>query len=250
MPLLREVLKQKKRLEENLLIRPTLRVYESYLKRFKEELGSERKAAVKVLDYLTEIMKESQPLVEKLIEERKRKGKIKNPDQARKTIAGNNFQGLVLYSLIKNVELLNLPDNLILLKTKNHELVKKHATIKVSGELQKPDLDLIVFSTSPEKPIVIFSCKTSLRERAGQTYRWKLLIDIAKNCPTLKKKYLIEYPSEREVKVGLITADFYDELQNPQQRGMITFFDFAYATKPSSTRPFSLVIDDLSSLFR
>jgi len=122
-PLLREVLKQKKRLEENLLIRPTLRVYESYLKRFKEELGSERKAAVKVLDYLTEIMKESQPLVEKLIEERKRKGEIKNPDQARKTIAGNNFQGLVLYSLIKNVELLNLPDNLILLKTKNHELV-------------------------------------------------------------------------------------------------------------------------------
>lgn len=32
-------------------------------------------------------------------------------------------------------------------------------------------------------------------------------------------------------KVGFITTNFYNEIINPQQKGMLKFFDFVYITK-------------------
>lgn len=220
-------------------------------KKIKElEKNLSRKEAIKeVLDYTEEIMRISQPLVEEYLDERLAKGEIKDKNQARKTIAGNGFQFLVLYLLKLNQEEGNLDQNINILKTKKHPEIEKFAIIKVDNEVQKPDIDLIVFN---EKKLIVYSCKTSLRERAGQTYKWKLLMDITQHCPKLVKKYNLKYSKEKEILTGFITPNFYNEINNPQQRGMLKFFDFAYIGKKIESdfiKPLSKIIDDLNSIF-
>jgi len=225
--------------------------------------GLEEKAKVigdiKAMDYLTEIMQNATAKVEILIQDRIKNGIISNADQARKTIAGNGFQGLVAYSLIKLQEknLLN-PNLAITLKPKKHPLIEKYAVIKVGDNVQKPDIDLLIYHyLKPEKyPVIIYSIKTSLRERAGQTYRWKLLMDIvsSNDCKTIKEKYSLTYKAMDNFKVGFITTNFYNEITNPQQKGMLKFFDFVYITKPGVwEKPiykFSKILDDLKSVYR
>jgi type II restriction enzyme len=212
----------------------------------------------KALCYLTEVMQTATSKVEKLIQARIRDEIISSADQARKTIAGNGFQGLVAYSLIKLQEkdLLN-PDLAITLKPKKHPLIEKYAAIKVGDDVQKPDIDLLIYHYhKPEAyPVIIYSIKTSLRERAGQTYRWKLLMDIvsSKDCKTIKEKYSLTYKAIDNFKVGFITTNFYNEITNPQQKGMLKFFDFVYITKPGKwEKPvcaFSKILDDLNTVY-
>ena len=106
-----------------------------------------------------------------------------------------------------------------------------------------------------------FSCKTSCRERAGQTYKWKLLSDLAScdcdhkegndKCPV--NIYQLEYSSQRKIKVCFITADFYDEIAQPQIAAMFNFFDYSYVAKPTSNittiKPLEDVIDDINNCF-
>lgn len=225
--------------------------------------GLETKTAVtgdkNALNYLTEVMQTATSKVERLIQARIKEGIISNAGQARKTIAGNGFQGLVAYSLIKLQEkkLLN-PDLAITLKPKKHPLIEKYAAIKVGDDVQKPDIDLLIYHyREPEKyPVIIYSIKTSLRERAGQTYRWKLLMDIvsSNDCKTIKEKYRLTYKAIDNFRVGFITTNFYSEITNPQQKGMLKFFDFVYITKPGKwEKPiceFSKILDDLNAVYR
>lgn len=76
------------------------------------------------------------------------------------------------------------------------------------------------------------SLKTSLRERAGQTYRWKLLLEIATTENQIKDKYNIAYDSAAMPIVCFATVNFYNEINNPQHRGMLKFFDNAFIGKP------------------
>lgn len=225
-------------------MKPILKKYKEY----KQKYGT-----IEVLNYLTEIMQSSKEEVEKLLIQRKEQEEIKNIDQARKTVAGNSFQFLIIYALLDNQKEGNLPKNLIILKTKNHPILDKYATIKVADETQKPDIDLLIFTEEETKPILIFSCKTSLRERAGQTYKWKLLVEITRKCPQLKEEYKLEYPDQRPIYTGFITTNFYDEINQPQQRGMLKFFDYSYISKPIQPqphiKPLSQIIQDLNTIF-
>jgi len=212
----------------------------------------------KALNYLTEVMQKATSKVERLIQARIKDKTISNADQARKTIAGNGFQGLVAYSLIKLQEkkILN-PDIAITLKPKKHPLIEKYAAIQVGDDIQKPDIDLLIYHYhKPEEcPVIIYSIKTSLRERAGQTYRWKLLMDIvtSNDCATIKEKYGLSYKAIDNFKVGFITTNFYNEITKPQQKGMLKFFDFVYITKPGKwEKPvceFSKILDDLNTVY-
>lgn len=78
----------------------------------------------------------------------------------------------------------------------------------------------------------IISLKTSLRERAGQTYKWKLLLEIATSDNYIKEKYNIKYENKIMPLVGFATVNFYNEINNPQHRGMFKFFDIAFIGKP------------------
>lgn len=239
-----ELYKEKRKIEENKNIQSALKLLKRYIKIFGE---------VKTFDFLSKIMEESKPYVERLLQNRKRKDPLYDENQARRKIAGNNFQFLVLYLLIINIEKRNLPENLIVLRTNQHKVIDEYATIKVADETQKPDIDLIAFSEEENKPIVIYSCKTSLRERAGQTYRWKLLLDITQHCPKLVKKYQLKYSKNRKILTSFITADFYNEIMQPQQKGILEFFDFSYVAKDIQVSPpiknLSKIIEDLNNLF-
>jgi type II restriction enzyme len=213
--------------------------------------------AAGALDRLSEIMREATPEVEKTIQARVAKGDIKDADQARKSVAGNAFQALAVYALIKLQQSGGLPAHLVItLKPRQHPQIERYATIQVGDEIQKPDIDLLIFSATQDKrlPVVIYSVKTSLRERAGQTYRWKLLLDVATGgCQDLRERYQLRYETQVPLKLGFITADFYDEITNPQQEGALKFFDFAYLTKPdkaSAASNFSKAADDLQTLYK
>ena len=80
---------------------------------------------------------------------------------------------------------------------------------------------------------MILSLKTSLRERAGQTYKWKLLMEIATSENSIKQKYNIFYDPEKMPLVCFATVNFYNEINSPQHRGMFKFFDKSFIAKPT-----------------
>ncbi|ASJ10137.1 hypothetical protein A3L12_01915 [Thermococcus sp. P6] len=179
-------------LERTEYLKPTIAKFNEKLDELISEGLSRSEAYIMVLDYLTEIMKESQENVEKIIQRKIREGKISSASQTRVAVAGLNFQRIITYALIQNVLVGNLPKVIVALRPKQSKykkIVEKYMKITVGNEIQKPDVDILVFDPNSEStPFVIYSCKTSLRERAGQTYKWKLLYEMA----TSKCKY-IEY---------------------------------------------------------
>ncbi|MFH1392505.1 MAG: BsaWI family type II restriction enzyme [bacterium] len=200
----------------------------------KEQKITRKKALILILDYLDEILKNSEKAVMRLA--RKTSKDLK---QVRVSVAGNNYQALVAHALMENVLAGNLPDLHIVVKPKQHPIIKEYGIIKVGGENQKPDMDVLIYSNKPKSALVICSCKTSLRERAGQTYRWKLLLYLATANPKHLEKYPecpinkldIKYKKDRKIYVAMITADFYNEANQPQQKGMFQFFDGAFLSK-------------------
>jgi len=130
------------------------------------------------MNHLTDIMQGSIPEVGKLIQKRIDEGAINDFEQASKTVAGNAFQGLVAYTLIRHQQAGILSEDIqITLKPKRHGIVNEYATIKVGNDNQKPDIDLLIYSNAHtlEKRVIIYSMKTSLRERVGQTYKCRRL---------------------------------------------------------------------------
>lgn len=240
--------------------KPTLQAFNNKLQELmKRGSFSEKKASVVILNYLAEILEDSEPAVMSLI---KQSGK--DIKQSRLSVAGNNFQALVAHSLLLNVLVGNIPKLEIVLKPKRHPIIEKYGVIKIAGEEQKPDMDVLIYQDKPNTPIIICSCKTSLRERAGQTYRWKLLMDLATtdskhlktnpDCPI--NKYKIEYRTDRKIFVVMVTADLYNEVDKPQQRGMFSFFDKAFVADKGKTslplhvEPMSQIISYLNSIYK
>ena len=94
---------------------------------------------------------------------------------------------------------------------------ESNISITVDGETQKPDCDLIIYSLKENqdlKKCIILSLKTSLRERAGQTYKWKLLMEIATTENSIKKKYNISYNPDEMPIVCFATVNFYNEINS------------------------------------
>lgn len=264
-PILAELTTILNNLKNREYLKPTIVEVNKKLDELISEELSKSEAWIIVLDYLTEIMRKSQENVEKIIQRKIRDREIRNASQSRVAVAGLNFQSIITYVLIQNILSGNLPKVIVAFRPKQSKykkILEKYTEITVGDETQKPDVDIMVFDPNTESaPVVIYSCKTSLRERAGQTYRWKLLYEMAtskceyieysKSCPI--KKYKISFSGKRRVLVGFITADFYDEVYSPQLRGMFPFFDFSYVSKPDvgleKVRNLSKIIEDLNEIF-
>ena len=206
-------------------------------------------------DHLTAMMQGAKGPVEKLIKGRFEAGIIRNMDQTRKSLAGNGFQALVLLSLTELQKAKLVPPTVqFTLKPKQSETIREFAAIYSGDETLSPDLDLMA-SADGIDTVCIYSIKTSLRERAGQTQRWKLLFDIATapDSDSIRKKYDIRYDGGRDFRMNLITSNFYNEITSPQQRGLLRFFDRVYLTKPGTYNApvmnFSQVAKDLKKLY-
>ncbi|MGI8670371.1 MAG: BsaWI family type II restriction enzyme [Aridibacter sp.] len=188
-----------------------------------------------VFNKMHDILYEAKPFVDEYLADRKSKGIIKDEKQAMKSIAGNSFSFGLIYIFLHNKIYGNINPHIFMTsqksKVKNFNTL---TTINVDGETQKPDCDLIIYSYKENEEMpncIILSLKTSLRERAGQTYRWKLLMEIASTENSIKDKYNISYDAVEMPLVCFATVNFYNEINNPQSRGMFKFFDKAFIAK-------------------
>ena len=204
----------------------------------------ENQSFKEAFNYIQKFMLDSQVAVNKILETRKREGLIRDISQARKSIVGNMFASFISYLFLKNKELGNISQNVFI--TNKSQAIKKFGedfTIHIGEETQKPDCDLLIYNN--EKKIIIISLKTSLRERAGQTYKWKLLLEIATSDNSIRDKYKIKYKGTKMPLVCFATVNFYDEINNPQQRGMFKFFDKAFIAKPYGKTDFVSNMSDM-----
>lgn len=211
-----------------------------YMKPILEKLNKfiEKFGYIKSLDYLYEVLVSAKDEVEILLVQRKENGVIRDIPQARKSIAGSAFANLVIYTFIKAKESGEISEKVFITDKTKSELFQELVTINIDGETQKPDMDLAIYSKKEDgsiKKLIIISLKTSLRERAGQTYRWKLLLEIATTPNDIREKYGISYSTGKMPLVCFATVNFYNEVKNPQHRGMFKFFDNSFIAKPIDT---------------
>lgn len=190
------------------------------------------------LDYLHDIFRETQPIIEALLDQRQESGIIRDKNQARKSIIGKIFEYSITYVFYKLKQQGVIAPHIFIISKKNSNSIqnlKELMTINIGSEAQKPDADLFFYKIDTNNNIsdfIIVSLKTSLRERAGQTYRWKLLMEIASCNNPIKDKYDIQYQQKIKPKVCFATVNFYDEINQPQHRGMLKFFDKVFIGKP------------------
>lgn len=204
-----------------------------------------------VFDKLYNYLENNKNTVKELTQKRVKEGKITNSEQAIKSIAGGAFSNLIVWVFLKNKERNYIKENIFI--TSNIRRIKEWQNlflIKVGEETQKPDVDLVIYSLNSNNQLhkcMILSLKTSLRERAGQTYKWKLLMEIAKEESKLKDKYDITYNPPVLPLVCFATVNFYNEINNPQNRGMFKFFDCAFIgkniEKKDFIKPLSYIIE-------
>jgi type II restriction enzyme len=173
--------------------------------------------------------------VESYLARRKKNGEIKDEKQAIKSIAGNAFSLAIVYVFLKNKEYGNVQPHIFITSQKSKvPSFNEISVINVGDETQKPDCDLVIYSLNNDQSLrkcMILSLKTSLRERAGQTYKWKLLMEIAMSDSKLKEKYGIVYNPTAMPLVCFVTVNFYNEINHPQHRGMFKFFDKSFIAK-------------------
>lgn len=220
------------RIEAVPYLRETLKLIANFVKTNEQ---SEKESWKIVFNQMHNILFQALPFVNEYLAERKQKGEIQDEKQAIKSIAGNSFSQALVYIFLNNKVHENIrPDIFITSQKSKVRNFNKLSTINVDGETQKPDCDLIIYSYAENKELpncIILSLKTSIRERAGQTYKWKLLMEIATSTSSIKDKYNISYESNEMPLVCFATVNFYNEINTPQTRGMFKFFDKAFIAK-------------------
>jgi type II restriction enzyme len=233
-----ELNKQEQKLLDKITSTPymvkTIQLIEEFVSNHEDEESIAYKA---VFDEIFQILNNARSFVDNYLDEREKTGEIKDKKQAMKSIAGNSFSQAIVYIFLQNKKFgIIRPDVYMTSEKSKVPSFDSIATIHVDGETQKPDCDLIIYSLKDGKILnkcIILSLKTSLRERAGQTYRWKLLMEIATSENSIKEKYNISYNADK-VKMPLVcfaTVNFYDEINNPQSKGMFKFFDKSFIAK-------------------
>ncbi|NJN73078.1 MAG: hypothetical protein HC799_09865 [Limnothrix sp. RL_2_0] len=232
---------------------PVIKKLDSYL-----DINSEQ-SYLQAFNKVYEILTSSKNDVEAIIQQRKDSGKIKDVKQASKSVVGNIFPRCIIYLFLQNKLIGNIQSNIFITsKPKQVQGFDEISVIKMGSEdTQKPDCDLIIYAYKQKinkeqqqlKKCIILSLKTSMRERAAQTYKWKLLLEIANDENSkVREKYDIRYDVEKTPLICFVTVNFYNEINNPQQRGMLKFFDRAFLAKELSSpsdfiRPMSDIVD-------
>lgn len=205
------------------------------LDKFIDFIDNNKMKWIDIFNKIHEVLISSEKEVRNLLKKRKKSGKIEDISQAMKSIAGNAFSNCLVYLFIKNKLEGNIKPNIYITSKKSRVTnFDKISTIIIGNETQKPDVDLIIYTEKKDKSVdkcIILSLKTSLRERAGQTYKWKLLMEIATTQNPIKDKYDIKYNVFQMPIICFATVNFYNEINNPQHRGMFKFFDKAFIAK-------------------
>lgn len=205
------------------------------IEKFVASQNDEKKAYTAAFDELFTILNDAKEFVDRYLAKRKEEGEITDEKQALKSIAGNSFSQAIVYIFLQNKICGNIRSDIFITShPKTVPQFQETVVINVDGETQKSDCDLVIYSLNKDgtlKKCMILSLKTSLRERAGQTYKWKLLMEIASVDNPIKEKYNINYNPAQTPIVAFATINFYNEINNPQHRGMFKFFDKSFIAK-------------------
>lgn len=102
--------------------------------------------------------------------------KVKDIEQARKTILGNVLEGLIEYSLEKEIEKMGLkckkPTKSAM--KKYYKMMEEQLSVEISGSMLLPDADRVVYEENPFKILAILSIKKKFRERIAQVGYWTI----------------------------------------------------------------------------
>jgi len=218
-----------------------------------KQSGNEKDGWRMVWDHLNEILVSAQDDIEQILNKRLAFGEISNKSQARKSIAKKIYSQAIIYTFIQNKLVKNISDRIFIASTKYPTLdFDRLVTINVGEETQKLEPDLTIYSVKEDSKLdrcIILFLKTSLKENLDRVYEWKLLMEIAMSDCEVRDKYDISYNPPTIPLVCFVTVNFYDEINNPQHRGMFKFFDRAFIGKPIDTQstnfisPLSTLID-------
>lgn len=218
-----------------------------------KQSGNQQVGWRKVLDHLSEILRDAQDDVEKILDTRLASGEISDKPQAHKVIAHKILSNTIIYIFIQNKFFDNIYEQIFI--TSNKSVVpdfEKISTISVGEDIHRLDMDLAIYSFKENLALnkcIILSLKTSMRERADRIQEWKLLMEIAMSDCEVRDKYEISYNPPTIPLVCFVTVNFYNEINNPQHRGMFKFFDRAFIGKPIDSQstdfiyPLSNLID-------
>ena len=112
-----------------------------------QDIKSKNREWQKVFDNLYSYLVNSKDEVENLIQARVQNGVIKDASQARKSIAGQAFSNLIIWTFLNNKEQGYIKQN-IYITSKISQLPKWQELflIQVGEETQKPDVDLVIYS--------------------------------------------------------------------------------------------------------
>jgi hypothetical protein len=102
--------------------------------------------------------------------------KVKDVEQALKTILGTVLEGLIEYALEQELEKMNLkcakPTKSAM--GKYHKVMEEQLSVEIGGYRILPDADRIVYQENPFKVIAILSIKKKFRERIAQVGYWTI----------------------------------------------------------------------------
>lgn len=216
------------------------------------EASFKNNGIIATFDFLHDIITNSEDDVNAIINKRVADGIIRDAPQARKSVVGGAFPNCLVYTFLKAKEAGLVNDRVFVTTNTKKQIFSDYVTIYVGDETQKPDMDILFYSVLPKSGKIdkcaIVSLKTSLRERAGQTYKWKLLLEIATTDNSIKDKYQIRFNAPKMPLVCFATVNFYDEINQSQHRGMFQFFDASFIgkqVKSEFVKPLSYIIDFL-----
>lgn len=156
----------------------------------------------------------------------------KNGNQVWRSVSGDYLEEATAKVVEKNT----LPEITVSKESETPECILNQLTI---GELDiSPDTDIVIHNT--EKPLGVISCKTTLRERVGQTAFWKLA----------SEKFDMEIP------YYLVTTDQDNELSDGRKWTTVIeeFLDTAFIADTERTdytdsiRPFEELVDEVNTL--
>ncbi|MCS3613389.1 BsaWI family type II restriction enzyme [Salinibacter ruber] len=141
----------------------------------------------------------------------------KNVSQVKRKVAGDYFQAIVFRAIVDKATDSGFR---ALLNRESLQSIPglSDAIPDYQGIELKPDLDIVLYRPDADDPIYIFSCKTSFRERLGQTGMWKLFYEVARHscsdpeCPS--HRLSLSGDISRTFKTGFITIDWYGEVES------------------------------------
>jgi type II restriction enzyme len=235
---------------EKVLVNQYMKPIQKRVDSWVEKSGNSQSGWKMVFDHLDEILRDVKDDLDEILNIRLASGKISDKKQAIRSISGNLFANTIIYVFIQNKLVGNISEDIFINNKSVAPDFEELFTISIGEQLEKLNINLVIYSrkenSESNKCIALFPLQSD-GNQFKKAYKWKLLMEIAMSDCAVRDKYAISYAPSTVPLVCFITLNFYNEINNPQHRGMFKFFDRAFIGKPIDPQATNF-ISPLSSL--